>query len=96
MDAQARTMDRILHTANQQLELMNAALISQTSQNHMLLQQLALRDQLARDQAPTVPPELIAQAVQMIPSLLQALIHKATPAASAAAVNGASAPLNNK
>lgn len=86
MDAQARTMDRILGTANTQLELMQTALAGQTAQNQALIaqnQNLLLQLQheaLARQDArPTVSPEIVNQAMEMLPGLIQAIMQRDVP-----------------
>lgn len=88
MDAQARTMDRILATANTQLEMMATALTAQQAQNAALLQQIQLQKQMELEHqannAPGVPPELMQQAVEMLPALIEVIFSKA-PASNGAA-----------
>jgi len=91
MDAQARTMDRILATANQQLDMMNAALAGQQAQNAALLQQIQLRNQLELENKPGVPPELFEQGMQILPHLLEVIFERSGAPNGAAKVAKAAA-----
>lgn len=96
MDAQARTMDRILSSANHQIELLTKALDAQTRVSEAQLAELQLRRTEEAEQR-GVNPELVEQALQLVPALVQTIFERPAAAEVAqAAVNNAAKAAGGK
>jgi hypothetical protein len=71
MQALAVTMEKVLQTANQQLDTTSKALATQHDLNAALMQALQFERMQALQQQPKVSPEILQQGMEMIPKLLE-------------------------
>lgn len=71
MDAIARTMDRVLATANGQMDHLSNALQLANQTNVALTQALQVERLRAEEAKPAVDPELINQGVALLPQLFE-------------------------
>lgn len=74
MDAQARTMDRILKTAEGQLTILTTALEAAQQQNLTLIEQMKMMHVQSLETRPTVDPDLLHKGLDMLPGLIEMIV----------------------
>lgn len=74
MDAQARTMDRILATATGQIDMLSKTLELTQNQNVQLLETMKAMHFREMEMRPTVGPEVLERALESLPDLIKFLV----------------------
>lgn len=71
MNALANTMDRVLATANKQMEHLSTALEQSNALNQNLINQVMVMKLDALNQKPAVDPEMLNKGIEMLPQLVE-------------------------